>query len=360
MLVAGTRPEAIKLSPVARSLRLRGLDPQVVLTGQHPHLDLADYGFGHGPHVELECPGQADPIAHVGAVAAALRPLLEQAQPELVIVQGDTSSAFGAARAAGAARIAVAHVEAGLRSHDRRQPWPEEDFRIAIDSGSAILFAPTELSAANLRRERIGGQIHVTGNTGIDAVLRASNGIERRAPAEPTLLVTCHRRENWGTGVAHVADALRLVAEQRIARVELILHPNPDLATRVRAALAGCAGISFHPPCGHADAIRAMLSASLVLSDSGGMQEEAAVLGVPLLILRGRTERPEAIATGNVELIGTDSGQIVAAVRRSLAAGPPRPAMPFGDGRAGDRIAAIVDHWLANRAAPHAAAVAAE
>lgn len=246
----------------------------------------------------------------------------------------------------------LAHVEAGLRSHDRSRPWPEEEFRVAIDSHADLLFAPTELSAANLRRERVRGQVHVTGNSGIDAVLGVRRNVTTpvRDGGLPRLLVTCHRRENWGKGLNAVAAALRTLACEGTARVEVILHPNPALAGRVRQMLAGVFAVSFRPPCGHCETIEAMLGADLVLSDSGGIQEEAAALGVPLLVLRDKTERPEAIACGNIELVGTDPAAIVSAVRRQLNGGwSASAALPFGDGRAGERIAAIIEQWLAER-----------
>jgi UDP-N-acetylglucosamine 2-epimerase (non-hydrolysing) len=269
----------------------------------------------------------------------------------LVVVQGDTSSALGGALGARLASVAVAHVEAGLRSHDRRNPWPEEEFRTAIDHESELLFAPTELSAANLRRERVRGAIHVTGNSGIDAVLNIRNCFgSRRGEEFPRLLVTCHRRENWGEGLAAIASALSQIAHEEIAQVELILHPNPFVSGQMRAMLLGQPGVAFRDPCSHSDAVAAMLRSDLVLSDSGGIQEEAAALGVPLLVLRRTTERPEAIASGNVELVGTDPALIVAAVRRRLTRNDNVAAsLPFGDGRAGERIAGIIEDWLAAR-----------
>jgi UDP-N-acetylglucosamine 2-epimerase (non-hydrolysing) len=268
---------------------------------------------------------------------------------ELVVVQGDTSSALGGALGARLAGVAIAHVEAGLRSHDLRNPWPEEEFRIAIDRDCELLFAPTELSAANLRRERVRGALHVTGNSGIDAVLAYRWRLgEHGTAGVPRLLVTCHRRENWGEGLAAIASALRQIADDAIARVEVILHPNPFVSDQMRAMLLGQPGVAFRQACSHPEAIEAMLRSDLVLSDSGGIQEEATALGVPLLVLRRTTERPEAIASGNVELVGTDPDRIVSAVRRRLARSPAATAsLPFGDGHAGERIAAIIERWLA-------------
>jgi UDP-N-acetylglucosamine 2-epimerase (non-hydrolysing) len=282
-----------------------------------------------------------------------VRAVLGRSPAKLVVVQGDTSSALGGALAARLAAIPVAHVEAGLRSHDRRRPWPEEEFRVAIDRDSDLLFAPTELSAANLRREHVRGAIHVTGNSGIDAVVHSHGGTRSvQTSGLPRLLVTCHRRENWGTGIAGIGKALRRIAGERIARVEVILHPNPIVSGQIRTLLLGQPGIDFRPACSHAESIAAMLQSDLLLSDSGGIQEEAAALGVPLLVLRERTERPEAIACDTMELVGTDPERIVPAVRRWLARNRQRrAALPFGDGRAGERIAAIVEGWLFDRGA---------
>lgn len=285
-------------------------------------------------------------------VSRTILPLLLQSPPDLVIVQGDTSSALGGALAATMADIPLAHVEAGLRSHDRRRPWPEEEFRIAIDQHSQLLFAVTELSAANLRREKVRGQIHVTGNSGADALMiaRGNADVVAQPRSRPRLLVTCHRRENWRKGIDGVADALRRIASDRIAEVEVILHPNPALAGRLRDMLAGERGVAFRQPCGHVETIEAMLASDLVLSDSGGMQEEASMLGVPLLVLRDKTERPEAIASGNIEMVGTDSQRIVSAVARRLAERRTvAPLLAFGDGHASSQIAAIVSKWLEER-----------
>jgi UDP-N-acetylglucosamine 2-epimerase (non-hydrolysing) len=324
--------------------------PAIVFTGQHSALRPADYGLEHYPSFRLDCPAQDDPYAYVGVLSKTLAPLLVEHAPELVIVQGDTSSALAGALASPLAAIPVAHVEAGLRSHDRRRPWPEEEFRIAIDRDSDLLFAPTELSAANLRRERVRGEIHVTGNSGIDAVMALRGGLRSRPRGDgPKLLVTCHRRENWGGGLHKVAAALGQIADQGIAQVEMLLHPNPVLSATIRGLLAGHIGISFLEPLNHLDTLETMVASDLVLSDSGGMQEEAAALGVPLLVLRDKTERPEGIATGNMELVGTDPRRIVAAVRRLVGAPRGKIAFPFGDGTAGERVAAVVVDWISAR-----------
>ena len=224
--------------------------PSLVLTGQHPGLQPADYGLDRHKVLRLDCPGQQDPQTHAATVCKAMLPLLRAVAPGLVIVQGDTSSAFGGALAARGAGIALAHVEAGLRSHDLRHPWPEEEFRIAIDGDSQLLFAPTELSAANLRRERVRGTVHVTGNTGIDALLALPVEIPAPAPAHASrLLVTCHRRENWGSGVDGLACALDRLADEGVG-IDIVLHPNPRLARRFRKLLGDHPRIWFREPCG--------------------------------------------------------------------------------------------------------------
>ena len=275
---------------------------------------------------------------------------------ELMIVQGDTSSALGAALAASAAQIPAAHVEAGLRSHDLVRPWPEEEFRRAIDAHAQFLFAPTELSAANLRREQVRGDIQVTGNTGIDALvalkLQESSVASRTDSDRPAILVTCHRRESWGAGLAGIAGALRTLVQGNFATVDLLLHPNPATSAYMRSLLWDAPEIRLHSPLGHAQTIAAMMAADAVLSDSGGMQEECAALGIPLLVLRERTERPEAIASGQMRMVGTDPGRIVAAVRKlRIQAARPAPELTYGDGQAAQRIAAMIEDWLTPRTA---------
>ncbi|HEX6218431.1 MAG TPA: UDP-N-acetylglucosamine 2-epimerase (non-hydrolyzing) [Sphingomicrobium sp.] len=351
-LVIGTRPEAIKLAPVVHALKARGIALRLVLTGQHPGLDPADHGLGAFDAVRLGCRGKDDPRDHALAVATHLADKLTGPKPGLIVVQGDTSSAMGGALAADALSLPLSHVEAGLRTHDLLQPWPEEEFRIAIDARSDLLFAPTDLSAANLRAEKVLGQIHVTGNTGIDAVLAAAEDLPIDEYGSPRILVTCHRRESWGEGLRSIAAAL-IELRARIP-IDLVLHPNPKVAGTMRTALAGQDTIQLLPPCGHREMLARMSAATITLSDSGGMQEEAAAIGAPLLVLRDKTERPEAIATGNMVLVGTDTRRIVAVVRRLLAdpialAAMARPAFPYGDGRSGPRIAGIIVDWLAQR-----------
>jgi UDP-N-acetylglucosamine 2-epimerase (non-hydrolysing) len=243
----------------------------------------------------------------------------------------------------------------GPTTHDCR--GPKRGYRTAIDAGAQLLFAPTETAARNLRAEGVSGDVHITGNPGIDALLAAKAALPARPLHDgsvPRLLVTCHRRESWGEGLAGIAAALRKLASSAAVRVDMLLHPNPHVAASMRRMLNGTYNLNLLEPCGHAELVLRMRDADLILSDSGGIQEEAPALGTPLLVLRDKTERPEAIATGNARLVGTDSARIVAEVRRLLGdpvarAAMSRPSLPFGDGSAAPRIASIVEDWLSTQ-----------
>ena len=351
----GTRPEAIKLSPVARALAARAVQPALILTGQHV-IDPDEFGLGAFPATRLSCPGTKDPHTHVKHVAAAVMAQLRK-PPDLLIVQGDTSSALGGALAGFVAGVPVAHIEAGLRSHDVTMPWPEEEYRTAIDAQAELLFAPTALAAANLRGERVAGEIFVTGNTGIDALMKTMADLPPHTLRErgvPRLLVTCHRRENWGDGLSSIASALQQLANEGAVQIEVLLHPNRHVSRAIETMLGGCLGVTLLPPCNHRDLAARMRDCDLMLSDSGGVQEEAAALGVPLLVLRDKTERPEALWSGNMRLVGTDTKLIVDTVRNLLGdpvalAAMAKPCLPYGDGRAGTRIAALIEQWLIDR-----------
>jgi len=330
------------------------------MTGQHP-LDAGEYGLSAYDRAGLNCHGGMEPSALAQFVAQEVSPLLAD-RPALMVVQGDTASALGGALAAQAAAIPLAHVEAGLRSFDLTMPWPEEEFRAAIDARADLLFAPTEISAANLEAEGVAGRVFVTGNTGIDA-LRAvleqvpRPNLDRRRPI--SLLVTCHRRESWGDGLRSIAAAMIELAQRHPLTIELVVHPNPAVADLMRQLLANQPRIRLLDPLTHPQMIEAMMAADIILSDSGGMQEEAPALGVPMLVLRDKTERPEGIASGNMLLVGTERDRIVAGVERLLEPGVraamSRRAFPFGDGYSAERIAGHIADFLAlgSAQAPH-------
>jgi UDP-N-acetylglucosamine 2-epimerase (non-hydrolysing) len=359
--VVGTRPEAIKMAPVIRALgRLPGVEQQVFLTGQHCGLE--DYFDLPGESLrELRFhPRDRD----VERLRAALRALLcghfQRRTIALVLVHGDTTSAAAGALAALDCGIPLAHVEAGLRSFDLDQPWPEEGHRVAIDALAELLFAPTEGAAANLRAEaRVTGRIFVTGNSGIDALLWTRARLA--PPAGSTskdgrrlILATCHRRENQGEPALAVCEAIVRMAAELPIRVAAPLHFNPRARGDIERTLSRVENVELLEPQGYEAMVGLMDSSWAILTDSGGLQEEAPALGKPVLVLRHVTERPEALASGNLELVGTDPGRIFAAVAGLLAdpdkyARMARPAFPFGDGRASERIAEAIGAWLEER-----------
>jgi UDP-N-acetylglucosamine 2-epimerase len=352
--IVGTRPEAIKMAPVADALAAtRGIAHHVILTGQHAGLS------GALRDVETELPPDRQPRTPARLrerLHGLLTPHLKRLAPQLVLVHGDTSSALAGAMAARDRGIAIGHVEAGLRSYDMRQPWPEEGNRVAIDALSDLLFAPTEAAAGNLRREgRVHGAIHVTGNTGIDAVLRALARIppEQRVRDNgvPLVLVTCHRKENQGPAAEAVCRAVRMIARSLYVDVAFVLHTNPLLRAAIAPMLGRERNVRLVEPLDYHDMVALTARCTLILTDSGGLQEEGPALGKPVLVLRNVTERPEALGSASLELVGTDPTAIFTAAA-SLLADPERlarlsvPNFPFGDGQAAPRIAALVQRWF--------------
>lgn len=360
--MVGARPNFVKIAPVLAELaEYRGVSTTLVHTGQHYDAQMSDAFFANleipRPDVNLKVQSTGA-VTQIADVMTRLEPVLDRARPDVVVVVGDVNSTVAAALTAAKLGRRVAHVEAGLRSFDPAMPWPEEDNRVAIDALSDLLFAPTETSAANLRREDVSGGIRVTGNSGIDALLATLATLpapRTRRIGEPTaILVTCHRRENWGVGLTSVALALIEIARTTGTRIDCVLHPNPSVRESMHLLLDGEPGIRLVEPMNHRAMISAIRDADLILSDSGGVQEEAPALGVPLLVLREKTERPEGVASGNMLLVGTDTAGIVDETVRLLAdrdalAAMARPALPFGDGRAAPRIAGHMIAWLATR-----------
>jgi UDP-N-acetylglucosamine 2-epimerase (non-hydrolysing) len=312
------------------------------------------FGVPVSRNLRLGRPGQSMDMLR-DRVISSVNALIAEMQPDMVIVQGDTTTAWAAALAAHAAGVAVGHVEAGLRSYDMKLPFPEERNRVEIDAIATLLFAPTERSRANLAAEpAVTGRVHVTGNSGIDALL----WMQARTDALPTegerlIVVTCHRRENIGVPIARIANALRALADRPDVRIVLPLHDNPDVRNGIVDALGGLPGIALVEPLPYPEMVALLARAYLILSDSGGLQEEAPALGVPLLVLRDNTERPEALATGNIALVGAETRTIIAAANRLLDdpaayAAMAQPSFPFGDGRACERMLDHIEAWAAN------------
>lgn len=371
LLIIGTRPEAIKMLPVVRALRaLPEIDLKVITTGQHRQmLDQVFATFGETPDVDLNLmtPGQTLTDVTTRVLAETER-LIGEYQPGLVLVHGDTTSAMAAAMGAFYNRVPVGHVEAGLRSHDIHRPYPEEYNRVVIDSVAELLWAPTEGSAQNLRNERPDDagsprHIEVTGNSGIDALLYVAEqvtGDELAAlgltldPAKKLVLVTGHRRESFGDGFARICDALAAIAARGDAEIVYPVHLNPQVKNVVEERLGDASNIYLIPPVDYAQMVALMKASHLVLTDSGGIQEEAPALGKPVLVMREVTERPEAVATGVASLVGTDPAVIAAEVGRLIAdeahyASRARAVFPYGDGTAAQKIAASVASFVRAR-----------
>lgn len=368
LLVAGTRPECIKLVPVIDALRRQGDCPLVVVnSGQHPDAVRRTFaGFGLGCDIELEPPAAPSLRAAGDAIRGRIRAVIDATGAQRVLVQGDTLTAYAGARAGREAGAMVIHVEAGLRTDRATDPFPEEWLRRRIARLADVHFAPSASAVAHLRREGVPAQaIHHVGNTGIDtlrALLAAVPELLDPPARRDTVLVTLHRRENWGDNADRICDALVALAGRRPdLRLVFPIHPNPRVAPRLRARLAGQRGFDLVAPLDYTAFVRAAARAALVISDSGGVQEEIPHLGTPLLVPRANTERPEAIATGFVELVPPDPARIVQIALARLAA-PRRVPLafdavaPFGAGDAGVRIAQVLA-LVGGRAAPETAAV---
>lgn len=367
LTIIGTRPEAIKMLPVVRALRGQpGIPLTVVTTGQHRSmLDQVFAAFDERPDFDLELMSPGQSLTDITArVIAAMAQVLEDHRPSLVLVHGDTTTAMAATLAAFYARIPVGHVEAGLRSHDVKQPFPEEFNRIAIDAVAELLFAPTERSAANLRRESARDcDILVTGNTGIDALLYMAGrlrgdeleGTDLQLDLQRRLvLVTGHRRENFGFGFEQICEALVRLAARDDVQIVYPVHLNPNVQAPVNARLSGFPNLHLIPPVDYVRMVALMQRAHLILTDSGGIQEEGPALGKPVLVMREVTERPEALETGVASLVGTDPHRIVREVDRLLDdeahyRSRARTVFPFGDGSAADKIAARCAEFVRSR-----------
>jgi UDP-N-acetylglucosamine 2-epimerase (non-hydrolysing) len=366
LLVFGTRPEAIKMAPVVRQLAaIDSLNIKICVTAQHREmLDQVLQLFRITPDFDLNImrPGQ-DLFSLTAGVLTETGRVFEEARPDLVLVHGDTTTSFVASLAAFYRRIEIGHVEAGLRTGNLHSPWPEEANRRLTAVLAGHHFAPTETARANLLREGVPAErIHVTGNTVVDALLQVAATLEsdtalhRRLGESfpflrgeaPLVLITGHRRENFGEGFRAICRAVsRLAADFPQADFVYPVHLNPNVTGPVRSALAGRPNIHLIEPQDYLPFVWLMKRSSIILTDSGGVQEEAPSLGKPVLVMRNATERPEAVQAGTVELVGTDEDCIQQAVGRLLTDSVAYERMsrahnPYGDGRASHRIAAAV------------------
>jgi UDP-N-acetylglucosamine 2-epimerase (non-hydrolysing) len=365
LFIFGTRPEAIKLCPVIRHIRnaCTGMEARVCVTAQHrAMLDQVLDCFGVRPDYDLDLMTPGQTLAGLTArVLAALDPVLEAEAPDMAAVQGDTTTTMAGAMAAFYRHIPVAHVEAGLRTGDLDHPFPEEMNRLVTGRLAALHFPPTDSARRNLLAEGIESRrICVTGNSGIDAVLHVAAELEQgrlRAAGWPWLekdrkliVVTAHRRESFGAGIERICDALAELAARPDTQVVYPVHRNPNVLDPVTERLEGRAHIVLTEPLDYVSFVDLMRRAYLLITDSGGIQEEAPSLGKPVLVMRERTERPEAVEAGTVKLVGTDPWRIVgeAAVLLEDEAEYRRRSRihnPYGDGRASGRIAAAMAAW---------------
>ncbi|WP_008310132.1 non-hydrolyzing UDP-N-acetylglucosamine 2-epimerase [Leptolyngbya sp. PCC 6406] len=360
-ITLGTRPEAIKLAPVIRAFRQAPeFATQVILTGQHREMvaQVMDL-FELQADEDLDIMQPQQTLTDITCRSLqGLETCFQRHQPQLVIVQGDTTTAFAAALAAFYQQIPVGHVEAGLRTDDLLNPFPEEANRRLISQIARLHFAPTETAVGHLARSAVVGAIHHTGNTVIDALL----AVAARHPDCPirgldwgqyrVLLATVHRRENWGEPLQDIAAGFLTVLDKFPDTALLLpLHRNPTVREPLTAMLGNHPRVFLTEPLDYGQLVGAMQRCTLLLTDSGGLQEEAPGLGKPVLVLRETTERPEAIAAGTAKLVGTD-GTAIATAATTLLSNPAAYATmaqavnPFGDGRASERIVAIVRDYF--------------
>lgn len=364
LVTFGTRPEAIKMFPVVAALRESGrFDVKVVVTAQHRELlDSVLALASLRPDLDLDLMQPSQSLDALSArILTRFGEALDSLKPDRALVHGDTLTTMMATLACYFRRIPVGHVEAGLRSGDIYSPWPEEVNRKVTGAVADLHFAPTQTAADALRAENVGeNSIHVTGNTVIDALMFAQG----RVAADPTLApaiaplkarfagrriiaVTAHRRENFGAGMQQIAQGLRQLAARDDVAIIYPLHPNPNVAEVMRPALAGHDNIALIDPLDYLDFVAMMAACDIVLTDSGGIQEEAPSLGKPVLVMRDTTERPEGVAAGTARLVGADAAVITAETARLLDDDAAYQAMarahnPYGDGTASAQIAGIL------------------
>lgn len=367
MPILGTRPEAVKVAPLINLLKSRPeqFDCRVCVTAQHREmLDQVLQSFGITPDYDLDIMQSGQTLAQITTRALeGVDKVLAEAQPDMVLVQGDTTTVFTAGLAASYHRIALGHIEAGLRTGDKFDPFPEEINRRLTGRLADLHFAPTSQAKQNLLDEGIDPEnIYLTGNTVIDALYQvtSADGREARDPQKSsrTILVTTHRRENWGEPLEEIAHALEDILEAfPDTNVLLPMHKNPVVREPLTRILGAHSRVKLIEPPDYMEFVKLMESADLVLTDSGGVQEEAPALGLPVLVLRRTTERPEGVDAGTAKLVGTNRADIVREAGKLL--GDPdayqamsRAANPYGDGQACRRIAEAVLHWAGHGERP--------
>ena len=367
LFIFGTRPEAIKLCPVIRHMKSRpdDFDVRVCVTAQHREmLDQVLAAFEVIPDRDLDImrPGQTLSQS-TSRIIAALEPILAEEKPGIVLVQGDTTTTFCGALAAFYAKIPVGHIEAGLRTGDPHEPFPEEMNRVLTGRMATFHFAATEGAAQNLYREGVDRSVvTVTGNTGIDAVLHVKQALDagrlagiggfHQDASKKLIVVTAHRRESFGNGFDQICAALSRLASRDDVEIVYPVHPNPNVRAAVNRHLVGRPNITLLDPLEYVPFVDLMCRAYILLTDSGGIQEEAPSLGRPVLVLRDKTERPEGVSAGTARLVGTNEFQIVEAVERLLDDPQAYQRMarrhnPYGDGKASERITDVLEDGVA-------------
>lgn len=373
LCIFGTRPEAIKMAPVIKTLKIMyGSDVQVCITAQHRQmLDQVLALFQIKPDFDLNIMQPNQTLAELSSrLLTNLTEVLQTAQPERILVHGDTTTTFIAALCAFYQKISVGHIEAGLRSHHLYSPWPEEANRRLAGILTDCHFAPTRYAADNLLAEGFPQNgIHITGNTVIDALLMTKDMITTEPlmaaklktqfsfidPNKRLLLVTAHRRESFGQGFEQICKALAILAKREDIQVVFPVHLNPHVQTTVKSKLTNHPNIHLIEPLEYLPFVYLMIHAQLILTDSGGIQEEAPALGIPVLVMRDVTERHEAVAAGTARLVGADSRRIVESVTELLENSEAYQSMslahnPYGDGTASQKIATVLQqlHPLKN------------
>lgn len=363
-IVFGTRPEAIKMAPVVKQFKTHNKwNTKVIVTGQHREmLDQVLDVFNIIPDYDLDVMTENQSLTHITtAVLHGLEQIFSIWKPDYLLVHGDTTTALAAALAGYYHKITIAHVEAGLRTGNLHNPFPEEANRKLIDGLSTIFFAPTEAAAKNLRSEGVSSsQIYVTSNTVIDALYMVvddnyrfkQSQLQALTFSQPVILVTAHRRENWGQPLANICAAIREAAACLPVDIVFAMHKNPQIQSVVKSYLAGIANVHLIDAPAYVEFANLLNRCRFLVTDSGGLQEEAAALGKPVLVLRDMTERPEGIDSGILKLVGTDKDKIVSEISNLVQDSELYHRMahshnPYGDGKAAMRIKNIITefHW---------------